>query len=381
MKVNPQVYQQVPSGWIYDSTTSFELECDCPTLSLTSGAPIQELCDGDAMQSLVYDFGGTGTTINVGTMPSGLQSSISSGTLTISGTPVFTNNDYSFSVFTTDGNANCSQVSQTITLSKKDSPLLTLISGSYNQTITLGDYMQPIVFSFGGSTTSVTITGPEPQDISQSGNTITISGDFDETGTNTGTITTISSGGCTEITQSIAVTVNAPVVTNTGGTSTGGTTYGGTTTGGTTTTSTNSGGTTVSCIQETSNNLQTFKFSIGDTNLKIDDLTLRFVANSGSTLSGIMKGSQLTSELCGNNNATLYTLDGPFIWQSGWDGSFKVGQAYTIQQVSTQIESNYISSGFGGCENPGVSCNTLGIGRVDIYINNNTGLTFAVSLN
>ena len=383
VKVNPQVYQQVPSGWTYDSTTSFELECDCPTLSLTSGTSIQELCDGDAMQSLVYDFGGTGTTINVGTMPSGLQSSISSGTLTISGTPVFTNNDYSFSVFTTDGNANCSQVSQTITLSKKDSPLLTLISGSYNQTITLGDSMQPIVFSFGGSTTSVTITGPEPQDISQSGNTITISGDFDETGTNTGTITTISSGGCTEITQSIAVTVNAPVVTNTGGTSTGGTTYGGTTTGGTTTTttSTNSGGTTVSCIQETSNNLQTFKFSIGDTNLKIDDFTLRFVANSGSTLSGIMKGSQLTSELCGNNNATLYTLDGPFIWQSGWDGSFTVGQAYTIQQVSTQIESNYISSGFGGCENPGVSCNTLGIGRVDIYINNNTGLTFAVSLN
>ena len=137
----------------------------------------------------------------------------------------------------------------------------------------------------------------------------------------------------------------------------------------------------VSCIQETSNNLQTFKFSIGDTNLKIDDFTLRFVANSGSTLSGIMKGSQLTSELCGNNNATLYTLDGPFIWQSGWDGSFTVGQAYTIQQVSTQIESNYISSGFGGCENPGVSCNTLGIGRVDIYINNNTGLTFEVSLN
>ena len=81
-----------------------------------------------------------------------------------------------------------------------------------------------------------------------------------------------------------------------------------------------------------------------------------------------MKGSQLTSELCGNNNATLYTLDGPFIWQSGWDGIFRVGQAY------------YISSGFTGCENPGVSCNSLGVGRVDIYINDNTGLTFTVSL-
>jgi len=240
VKVSQQIYQQVPLEWIYDSTISFELECDCPTLSLTSGAPVQELCDGDAMQSLVYEFGGTGTTINVGTMPSGLQSSISSGTLTISGIPIFTNNDYSFSVFTSDGNTNCSQVSQTVTLSKKDSPLLTLISGAYNQTITLGDSMQPIVFSFGGSTTSVTITGPEPQDISQSGNTITISGDFDETGTNTGTITTISSGGCTELTQNIGVIVNAPVVTNTGGG--GGTTTGGTTTSGNTTSSESAGG-------------------------------------------------------------------------------------------------------------------------------------------
>ncbi|MDG2108873.1 MAG: hypothetical protein P8J71_02875 [Flavobacteriaceae bacterium] len=233
VRVSQQIYQQVPSGWIYDSSTSFELECDCPTLSLISGVPIQELCDGDAMQSLVYEFGGTGTIINVGTMPQGLDSSINNGKLTISGTPILRYYDgYSFSVFTSNGNANCSQVSQTVTLSEKDSPLLTLISGAYNQTITLGDSMQPIVFSFGGSTTSVTITGPEPQDISQSGNTITISGDFDETGTNTGTITTISSGGCNEITQSIGVTVNSPVITNTGG-------GGGTTTGGTTNNETN----------------------------------------------------------------------------------------------------------------------------------------------
>ena len=65
VKVSQQMYQQVPSGWIYDSTTSFELECDCPTLSLISGAPVQELCDGDAIQSLVYEFGGTETNICV----------------------------------------------------------------------------------------------------------------------------------------------------------------------------------------------------------------------------------------------------------------------------------------------------------------------------
>ena len=235
VKVSQQIYQQVPSGWTYDSTTSFELECDCPTLSLTSGASIQELCDGDAMQSLVYEFGGTGTTINVGTMPSGLQSSISSETLTISGTPVFTNNTYSFTVFTSDGNAGCSQVSQTVTLSKKDSPELTLISGAYNQTISLGAGIDPIVVTYGGGTTSLTITGLP---YTQRGNTITISGDyltgpFTAVGTYSATITTISSGGCTEITRNIQITIPYPGL----GAYPSGTTTGGTTTSGNTTTS------------------------------------------------------------------------------------------------------------------------------------------------
>ncbi|MDA9569266.1 BspA family leucine-rich repeat surface protein [Flavobacteriaceae bacterium] len=220
VKVSQQIYQQVPSGWIYDSTTSFELECDCPTLSLTSGAPIQELCNGDAMQSLVYEFGGTGTTINVGTMPSGLQSSISSGTLTISGTPVFTNNDYSFSVFTSDGNANCNQVSQTVTISKKDEPSLTLDSGSYNQTIILGNSMTPIVVTYGGATSSLTITGLP---YTQSGKTVTIDKTFTTAGTYSGTITTISSGGCNEITRNFEIIVNPPpVVAITGGNTTSG---------------------------------------------------------------------------------------------------------------------------------------------------------------
>ncbi|MFL2587635.1 MAG: BspA family leucine-rich repeat surface protein [Flavobacteriaceae bacterium] len=213
VKVSQQIYQQVPSGWIYDSTTSFELECDCPTLSLTTGAPIQELCNGDAMQSLVYEFGGTGTTINVGTMPQGLQSVIYGGKLVISGTPVFTNNDYSFSVFTTDGNANCNQVSQTVTLSKKDEPSLTLDSGSYNQTIDFDDNMIPIVITYGGATSSLTITGLP---YTQSGNTVTINKTFTTAGTYNGTITTISSGGCNEITQTIGVTVNAAPILFTG---------------------------------------------------------------------------------------------------------------------------------------------------------------------
>ena len=332
VKVSQQIYQQVPSGWTYDSTTSFELECDCPTLSLTSGTSSQILCDGDAMQSLVYEFGGTGTTINVGTMPSGLQSSISSGTLTISGTPIFTNNDYSFSVFTSDGNTNCSQVSQTVTLSEKDSPLLTLISGAYNQTITLGDSMQPIVFSFGGSTTSVTITGPEPQDISQSGNTITISGDFDETGTNTGTITTISSGGCNEITQSIGVTVNAPVSTNTGNTTTSGNTISSGGTGGDS--STSAGGNSTGGLSQSGSSTASFSFDVSASN------------SSDYTLSGI------------DRNGNIYGSDPSLTFNVGDTINFVVnanGHPFYLKTIAGTGTGNTIS----GVTNNGTTNQTL----------------------
>jgi len=322
VKVSSQRYQQVPSGWTYDSTTSFELECDCPSLSLTSGTSSQTLCDGDAMQSLVYDFGGAGTTINVGTMPAGLQSSINSGTLTISGTPVFTNSTYSFSVFTTDGNANCSQVSQTVTLNKnQSSPSLTLDSGSYNQTIAFGNSMTPIVVTYGGATTSVTILGPEPSEITQSGNTITIFAGFDETGTNTGTITTISDGGCSEITQSIGVTVNAPVANTSGNTTSGNTS----TSYNLDVTASNSSDYTLSGTDRNGNisgSDPNLTFSVGDTisfvvNASGHPFYLKTVAGTGTgnTISGVTNN--------GTESATISwtpTATGTFYYQCSLHG-------------------------------------------------------------
>ena len=299
VKVSQQIYQQVPSGWIYDSTTSFELECDCPTLSLISGAPIQELCDGDAMQSLVYEFGGTGTTINVGTMPPGLQSSISSGTLTISGTPVFNIDTYSFSVFTSDGNTNCNQVSQTVTISKsQSSPSLTLDSGSYNQTIDLGNNMTPIVLNYGGATSSLTITGLP---YTQSGNTFTINSTFTTAGNYSGTITIISSGGCNAITKSIVITVNAPVVTNTGNTTTSGNTNysissSGTATGttsGNTNSSTSSSGTSAASfsLDVTASNSSDYTLSGTDRNGNVSGSDPSLTFNVGDTINFAVNAS------------------------------------------------------------------------------------------
>ena len=285
VKVSDQIYQQIPSGWMYDSTTGFELECDCPTLSLTSGNQNQTICDGEAMENITFEFGGKDVNINVSTMPSGIQSNATSGAVTISGTPIFTSDSYTFSVFTSDGNANCNQVSQTITLNKnQESPSLTLVSGSLNQTFDRFTLLDPIELSYGGSTVSLTVTNPVDSrwftnqnyiNIDETGNTVTLSGFLSTPGTYNGTITTNSIGGCDEKVLNIQITVtdvygtfssggvgassggntttggttssgSSSGGTSSGGTSSGGTSSGGTSSGGTSSGGTSSGGTTSS---------------------------------------------------------------------------------------------------------------------------------------
>ena len=214
VKVSDQIYQQIPSGWTYDSTTGFELECDCPTLSLISGNQNQTICDGDPIENITFEFGGKDVNINVSTMPVGIQSNVTNGNITISGTPTFTDDSYTFSVFTYDGKANCNQVSQTITLSKNlNSPTLNLNSGNYFQEIELGNNMTPIILTFDDSISGLNITGIP---YSQSGNSISIYTTFSSSGVYRGAITSVSSAVC-EITQDIQVIVNDPVVTTSSG--------------------------------------------------------------------------------------------------------------------------------------------------------------------
>jgi len=235
VKVDASLIGNIPSGWIYDSTTSFELECDCPTLSLTSGVINQTICSGDAIQPITFDFGGTGVSVNVDqTIPSGLTTSISNNTLSISGTPVLSNSLYSFSVYTSGGNANCNQVSQTVTINKdQNSPIITVTSGSLVQSIATGSAIGNIVLTYGGAATGLSITGlPSYLQVSQSGNTYTIVGSLPFAGTYTGSITTTSDGGCQEQIEKIEITVQS--------TTTGGTTAN-TTTNNTTTVTANAG--------------------------------------------------------------------------------------------------------------------------------------------
>ena len=246
VKVEPSLIGNIPGGWIYDSTTSFELECDCPTLSLTSGSINQTICSGDAIQPITFDYGGSGVSVTVEqTIPSGLNTSISNNVLTISGTPDLSNTSYSFSVKTSGGNQNCNQVSETITITRdQDSPIINLISGSLAQSITAGSAIGNIELTYGGAATGLSITGlPNTIQVAQSTDAYTIQGQardgytiqgsIGNAGTYNGTITTVSSGGCSEETRTIEITVTQPATTG-GGTTVAGTTTAGTTGAGTT---------------------------------------------------------------------------------------------------------------------------------------------------
>ena len=73
--------------------------------------------------------------------------------------------------------------------------------------------------TYSGAATGLNIVGPDDEgEISQSGTNYTINASFTAAGTYSGTITTISDGGCPEVVQDIVITVNPLPVTNTGGT-------------------------------------------------------------------------------------------------------------------------------------------------------------------
>ena len=184
--------------------------------------------------------------------------------------------------------------------------------------------MIPIVVIYGGATSGLTIVGLP---FTQSGNTVTINKTFTAAGTYSGTITTISSGGCNEIIQSIAVTVNAPVVTNTGGNNTSGNTTSENTTASYNldVTASNSSDYTLSGTDRNGNisgSDPNLTFSVGDTisfvvNASGHPFYLKTVAGTGtgSTISGITNN--------GTTNQTISwtpTSSGTFYYQCSLHG-------------------------------------------------------------
>ena len=220
IKVGPSLYDNLPAGYVADQA-SFELECNCPTLTLTSGfnSKVQTLCSGEPMNTITYQLGGENVSafvLDSNSLPLGVTSSLDDNTITISGTPFFDGSQdvYNIVINTSNTNTNCSQVSKTVVINKNiDSPVLTLDSGSpsqvagsllnlnqVSQSVCINTPIVPIIYSFSGVSNGVNVSGL-PFGISAvvSNGVVTISGTHDQIGVYNFSVTTIGSNQCNEL--------------------------------------------------------------------------------------------------------------------------------------------------------------------------------------
>ena len=114
------------------------------TLSLTSGAATQSICQNTALSSITYTLGGGATGANVTGLPSGVTANVSGTTLTISGT-ASVSGSFAYSITTTGNSCTAATASGNISVV----PTLSLTPSGTN------------VSCFGGSngTASVAATG------------------------------------------------------------------------------------------------------------------------------------------------------------------------------------------------------------------------------
>ena len=229
IKVGPSLYDNLPAGYVADQA-SFELECNCPTLTLTSGfnSKVQTLCSGEPMNTITYQLGGENVSafvLDSNSLPLGVTSSLNDNTITISGTPFFDGSQdvYNIVINTSNTNTNCSQVSKTVVINKNiDSPVLTLDSGSpgqvagsllnlnqVSQSVCINTPIVPIIYSFSGVSNGVNVSGL-PFGISAvvSNGVVTISGTHDQIGVYNFIVTTTGSNQCNELSAQGSIEYN-----------------------------------------------------------------------------------------------------------------------------------------------------------------------------
>lgn len=172
------------------------------TIALTNGMQNQSVCNGNALITTAYTFGGGADSASVASLPQGLNSNLSGNTLIISGNPT-ANGTY---IVTTSGDScQAATISGTVTITSL--PTLVLKAGQKNQTVCNGSAIATTIYTFGGSATGATINSlPSGLNHNESGDTIIISGIPTLGGTYT--ITT-SGSSCLPATISGTITITS----------------------------------------------------------------------------------------------------------------------------------------------------------------------------
>lgn len=176
------------------------------TISLTSppATANQTLCINNSIANITYAVGGSATGANVTGLPSGVNSTFSTGVLTISGAPNVAGT-FPFTV-TTTGPCIQASASGSIKVNPDASITLTSAPGTNIQTVCINTAITPITYSITGGGTGAGVAGlPSGVTGVYSSGIFTISGSPTVTGIFNYTVTT--TGSCAQATTTGTITV------------------------------------------------------------------------------------------------------------------------------------------------------------------------------
>ena len=218
-------FVETSSGQYFSDSFTLIPNVECASVELldTNMNLEQEFCTYEQISNIKLAYSGTNILVEYDEdlIPSGINISDENGIVEISGTPFPMDSD----TFTFDlkfsGLGDCEDITKTVTLNRSpNSPKINYISGSLNQTITAGGQIEPIEFQYAGSAQGFSFTDlPDGLSYSVNGTTYKIEGSLNTAGSYTSNITTVSSSGCSELSESFSFEVNQPVSSGGGGSS------------------------------------------------------------------------------------------------------------------------------------------------------------------
>ena len=153
------------SGLLCDSEFSGTLEIlENSDLVQTSdaGTEFQTLCEGEAIESIIYEFSGAADSVNVVNLPTGVDFSVVGNQITISGTPtddITTTQTYNYTVSALGGDCSNPSLSGTITVNPQGILELISASGTENQVICESTPIVDIEYELQSGATGVDISG------------------------------------------------------------------------------------------------------------------------------------------------------------------------------------------------------------------------------
>jgi uncharacterized repeat protein (TIGR02543 family) len=218
-------FVETSSGQYFSDSFTLIPNVECASVELldTNMNLEQEFCTYEQISNIKLAYSGTNILVEYDEdlIPSGINISDENGIVEISGTPFPMDSDSFTFDLKFSGLGDCEDITKTVTLNRSpNSPKINYISGSLNQTITAGGQIEPIEFQYAGSAEGFSFSDlPDGLSYSITGTTYKIEGSLNTAGSYTSNITTVSSSGCSELSESFSFEVNQPISLGGGGNS------------------------------------------------------------------------------------------------------------------------------------------------------------------